>query len=349
MKTNTAWLTQEELHRKWDVSYGTIKKWRQEGLPCYEVGKNICFLDSDVTTFILAKKAVKPKVAEKPSGDGIWHQVTAGDVDITDITTDLQVIRPSETRFGYGLYCYGIATAHKKTDEWSHPQPKLDLIAKLQKDIAIINQHPELRIDIKDIMICSITDCYQPLEQQHHLTREVVKTLKQNDLPFTILTKSHHVIDDINLFKGYDKCRVGLTVVTLDDMFRQLLEPHASTIAERIEALKQLKGAGISTYCSVEPIMPDKHVSHPIAIVDRLKDYVNLFEFGIWNPKRGDLKKQVEETVGFKYEGYDYLKVMTDINNHCDQHGVEYCHAGHSKEWLERNQLKFIPYPLVIA
>jgi len=26
--------------------------------------------------------------------------------------------------------------------------------------------------------------------------------------------------------------------------------------------------------------------------------------------------------VGFKYEGYDYLKVMTDITNHCDQHGL---------------------------
>ena len=62
MKTNTAWLTQEELHRKWDVAYGTIKKWRGEGLPCYEVGKNICFLDGDVTAFIMEKKVVKPKV-----------------------------------------------------------------------------------------------------------------------------------------------------------------------------------------------------------------------------------------------------------------------------------------------
>ena len=59
METMKNWMTQDELRKKWDVSPQTVRNWREQGLPCYEVGKKICFIESEVITFIREKHAIK--------------------------------------------------------------------------------------------------------------------------------------------------------------------------------------------------------------------------------------------------------------------------------------------------
>lgn len=269
----------------------------------------------------------------------------------------LKVIRPSGTRFGYCincydgcghgcLYCYGMKARFKEYPDWINPKPRHQIVDWLQKDIEVIKQHPEIRNKIKDFMICSITDCYQPLELEHRITREVIKVLIKNNLPFTVLTKNSNVLRDIDLFKNYDKCRIGLTIVTLDDNLRQKLEPNASPISERINALKTLKQGGINTYCSVEPILPDKR-SDPIVITQELRDYVDLFEFGKWNPKYNS-KKVVENCLGVVYDDDYYIEVFKNIKEYCDRNNINYCHAGHSEDFLSGHQMKFKPYPTVL-
>jgi DNA repair photolyase len=270
----------------------------------------------------------------------------------------MKAINKSSTSFQYQintykgcehgcLYCYGMNPVRQKVtpySEWIQASPKPGIPAFLQQDVK--GMRSTTREKIKDIFVCSACDSYQPLEIGARLTRKVIATLRLADLPFTILTKSSYVLDDINSFKGYDKCRVGFTIITLDDNFRKILEPNASPIQDRIDALIKLKNAGISTYCSVEPIMPDKR-SDPIAIIDKLKDYVDLFEFGKWNPKRNS-KEEVENVIGTKYTDTYYVQVFKDIDKYCNQHGIKYCCAGHSKEFIDKLGIKFIPYPMVL-
>jgi len=108
-----------------------------------------------------------------------------------------------------------------------------------------------------------------------------VQTLRKWNLPFTILTKNELVLRDIDLFKDYQWCRVGVTVVSLDDSVRQDLEPFISSIASQINVLKELNANGISTYVSIEPMLPIAE-SIPVDIVKALRNYTNLFEFGMW-------------------------------------------------------------------
>jgi DNA repair photolyase len=49
---------------------------------------------------------------------------------------------------------------------------------------------------------------------------------------------------------------VGITVTTADDAVRQLFEPHASPIKERIKALGEIHSASISTYAMIAPMLP---------------------------------------------------------------------------------------------
>ena len=152
------------------------------------------------------------------------------------------------------------------------------------------------------------------------------------------------MLRDIDLLKGYDRCRVGFTVITLDEDFRKLLEPSASPIADRCEALKTLKDAKITTYCSVEPIMSDRR-SDPIAIVDKLKDCVDLFEFGKWNPYA---KNEIEEKIGIIYNEDYYIKVFSGLIPLLEQEGIRYCIAKHSEEFLQSHGFRFIPAQLVM-
>jgi len=280
------------------------------------------------------------------------------------MTNRISVLTNSGTNFGktinhykgcsHGcIYCYawdiknwqcGFKGQTCGYEDWIKPTHPQNVLSDLQQQIAIMR--PSTKADIKDIFVSSLTDCYQPAESQLALTRDIILTLKANNLPFTVLTKNAGVLRDVNLFQGYEKCRVGMTVITLDDGLRQILEPHASPIADRIDALKQLKGAGVSTYCSVEPIMPDKRVD-PIAIANALKNDVDLFEFGIWNAKATS-RLRVEQALGIQYNQSYFASVMQGIDNHCRQNGINYCFAGHSREFIERIGITFIPCPAVI-
>ena len=101
----------------------------------------------------------------------------------------------------------------------------------------------------------------------HKQTRQAIKVLIENELPFTIITKSDLVIRDIDLFKDYKWCRVGVTISSLDERFRRLLEPNTASYPQRIAVLETLKDYGVSNYLSCEPIMPVEE-SNPLLIVN---------------------------------------------------------------------------------
>lgn len=237
-------------------------------------------------------------------------------------------------------YCYGRSRPYKviEYEDWINAEPRSNTPELLRKQLKGMRQ--VTRDKIKDIFVCSACDAYQRKELEFEITKEVIEILVANKLPFTVLTKNTNVLRDIDLFKGYGRCRVGFTIITLDEEFRKLLEPNSSPIADRCEALRILKDTKIPTYCSVEPIMPDKR-SNPIEIVDELKDCVDLFEFGKWNPK-------FKDDVPVKYDEGWYVEIFQELNRYCDELGINYCHAGHSKKFLERYGFEFRPCPPVL-
>jgi len=219
------------------------------------------------------------------------------------------------------------------------------MVANLEKDIADLNGNTSR---IRDILVCSVSDSYQPLEREHRLTRDCLTILRENNLPFTVLTKNAGVIEDIELFQGYEKCRVGLSIGSLDESLTAKLEPYASPIPDRIDALMRLKAAGVSTYLSLAPIVrPD--VTEPIAVIEELRDYVDLFELEMWNqdtPTRRESEQMIKDATGIKYERGWYIRTLLDLIEYCEANRVPYCVANHS-EPLVRSKIDYVPTLLV--
>jgi len=148
-------------------------------------------------------------------------------------------------------YCYAIFmkrfTDH--SEEWgSFVDVKVNFLERLEREVK--KAKPGV------VMISSVTDPYQPLEEKYKLTRGSLEILSKYDFPVSIQTKSDLVLRDVDLLKNLKECEVGFTITCLDPEIQKRFEPHSSSTQERFEALKKLNEAGIDTFIFFGPVLP---------------------------------------------------------------------------------------------
>ena len=109
----------------------------------------------------------------------------------------------------------------------------------------------------KSIMISSVTDPYQPIERKYQLTRKILERLVALEPDLCVMTKSDLIVRDIDLLKQFKKCIAGVSSSLLDDKIRKEVEPFASSIEKRINAVKELKKVAIRTFIFISPMFPE--------------------------------------------------------------------------------------------
>jgi len=189
-------------------------------------------------------------------------------------------------------YCYARFmkrfTGHK--EPWGEfVDVKINAPDLLQQEI---NKKPPGRV-----WISGVCDPYQPLEVRYELARKCIEILVRYDWPITIQTKSALVLRDSKLLTGANKIEVGLTVTTADETVRQLFEPNAPSIKERIKALEKLHLAGVRTYAMIAPMLPKAE-----ELVARLRgkvDYILIdrmnYHYGDWVYRKYKLESTLND------------------------------------------------------
>lgn len=174
------------------------------------------------------------------------------------------------------IYCY--ARFMKRFT--NHNEPWGDFVdIKVNAPELISKQIKRSKNKIHSVLIGSVTDAYQPVEKKYQLTRKVLIELLKEDIPVSILTKSNLITRDIDLLSQFTNCTVGLTITTTDERVRKILEPMASSIEKRIEALNILHSAKINTYAFIGPIFP--LYTDLSLIFDKIHKHVN----SVWGEK----------------------------------------------------------------
>lgn len=149
----------------------------------------------------------------------------------------------------------------------------------------------------KEFFIGSVTDPYQPCEENFERTRSFLEQMIDSGCKISIATKSDLVIRDIDLIKKFPEARVSFSINTLDENFRAEMD-RAVSIERRIRAMKILHDAGIRTTCFISPIFPG--ITDVTEIIDRTKNHCNL----IWLENlnlRGDYKARILNFIRQKY------------------------------------------------
>lgn len=144
-------------------------------------------------------------------------------------------------------------------DSWAHSVKPIDNTIDIFVDLPerLNSELPEAAP--RDVIGLTFGEPYQPIEQQHRITRKVLHLLSDKKQPCVILTKSPLVLDDIRLLQEMNKRSMAIVVMTVmtvrKDLF-QLLEPKAPPVTQRIDAIAQLKEAGIPSGFALIPIIP---------------------------------------------------------------------------------------------
>ncbi len=156
------------------------------------------------------------------------------------------------------VYCYA-----RPSHSYVGLSPGLDFETKLfyKKDAAAVLEKELSRPGYvcKPITLGANTDPYQPIERCMRVTRSVLEVLARCRHPVTVITKSVLVLEDLDLLADLARdglASVGVSITSLDPGLKRRLEPLAASPRGRLEAVRRLSAAGVSTGVMVAPVIP---------------------------------------------------------------------------------------------
>jgi DNA repair photolyase len=156
------------------------------------------------------------------------------------------------------------------------------------------------------VIIGTVTDGYNPLEETYGRTRRLLEQLKDSGADILICTKSDLMLRDMDLLTEINRknrLTVSWSVNTLDETFKDDMD-CAVSIERRLEAMRQFYEAGIQSTCFISPIFPG--ITDPIEIIERAKGQCNL----VWLENlnlRGDYKKRILDWIHEHHPELDEL------------------------------------------
>jgi DNA repair photolyase len=117
------------------------------------------------------------------------------------------------------------------------------------------------------------TDPYQHCEGRYKLTRGVIAALTDFENPMSMLTKSTMIVRDLDVFRRLARVTdvsVAMSVGTLDEGIRRVVEPGTPPGRKRLEILKRFGESGIRTGVLVAPLLPgltddEEHIDEVLA------------------------------------------------------------------------------------
>lgn len=115
------------------------------------------------------------------------------------------------------------------------------------------------RWEPKVLSMSGVTDPYQPAEKRFGITRGCLEVLAGFRNPVVTVTKNHLVTRDVDLLSElarHDAAAVAVSLTTLDDDLRRVMEPRTSRPVRRLDAIRKLAEAGVPVGVMTAPVIP---------------------------------------------------------------------------------------------
>lgn len=109
------------------------------------------------------------------------------------------------------------------------------------------------------IMLSGNTDCYQPAEAKFRLTRQILEIVDRYSHPVGIITKSALILRDIDILSRLAEKKlvsVAISINTVTEATRRVLEPRTASIPRRLQVIEELSKAGVYVMAMLGPLIP---------------------------------------------------------------------------------------------
>lgn len=173
-------------------------------------------------------------------------------------------------------YCYGANVTHQTPEQFFRDaEPRRGILQQIHRDAikmyALKDHGP--------VLMCFITDPYQPVEARHRATRHAIDIMHANKIDVTILTKAGILAQrDFDLLGPRDTFATTLTCVREDQAIPW--EPKAASPQDRIANLRAARDRDIKTWVSFEPVIEP---SWTFELIRMVAGDVDLIKVGTMN------------------------------------------------------------------
>jgi len=214
----------------------------------------------------------------------------------------------------YPCYAYmmkkrcGVVKTYK---EWCQPKIVSNALELLEKEI------PKYKDKIRYVHLCFSTDPFMYKQKQvHDLSLKIINKLNMNNIRCTVLTKGIFP-KELSNKNGFSKNNeYGITLVSLDEKFKEEFEPNSASFKDRTNSLKYLHQKGFKTWVSMEPYPTPNIIKQDLIKILESVSFVDKIIFGRLNYS--------VKSSEFKYTKEFYNSLAHIVIKFCRENKINY-------------------------
>ncbi len=172
-----------------------------------------------------------------------------------------------------------------------------------------------MRRDLRghSVYMSSVTDPYQPLENELLLVRELLPLMAERGLELVVQTRSPLVTRDLDLLLAFPRVCVNMTVTTDCEDVRRAFEPKCPPIAARLAAIAEVAAAGIPAVITMTPLLPIANLAQFTSdlLATGVGQFVGQFfevNRGLFVAATGEQARALAQPMGWDVQAYQKVK-----------------------------------------
>ena len=197
----------------------------------------------------------------------------------------------------------------KDYEEWCRPKLVKNSIEILKKEL------PKLKDKIQSVQLCFMTDPFMfGYPEVSDMRLQIINLLNKHGIKCTALTKG--ILPSELTTTSLDN-EFGITLISLNEAYRDTQEPGSAPYLDRINSLRYLHDHGYKTWVSIEPYPTPNIIDQDLSeILDSVR-FVDKIIFG-----RLNYNKLVSSYKGYQKYYNDLTKQVTQF---CSDNNIQ-CH-----------------------
>ena len=196
----------------------------------------------------------------------------------------------------------------KDYNDWLKPYLVSNTLELLDSEI------PRLKNKIKSVQLCFSTDPFMyEYDEICKMSIDAIRKINEAGIKCIVLTKG--ILPET--LSGFSKeNEYGITLVTLNEKYRQRTEPYAAPIQERLDALHRLHKLGNKTWVSIEPYPTPNLIEQNLQEILKAVSFTDKIIFGRTN--------YCKEVTAYNDHKSFYNKTAKQVIDFCEKNNIQY-------------------------
>ncbi len=233
-------------------------------------------------------------------------------------------------KHGCRFPCYAMMMAKKfgwikDYEDWRKPRIVENALELLEKEI------PKYKNKIDFVHLCFMSDPFMYnfdkknlVPEVKELTLKIIKRLNKDDIKVITLTKGVYPDEILDRERFLPKNEYGITLISMNNEFKDKFEPFSAPYEARISSLKNLSDNGLKTWVSLEPY-PTPELDETAANIEKILNnisFANKIIFGKFNYRKIVPTKKTLSVWKNNIEFYE--EMVKKVIFFCEKNDIKY-------------------------